>query len=445
MSIKTSDLNLDQNSLTSRDVTYASIVALVAWTLSVFDFILFGTLLPEMAKTFGWSTAQMANIATWVAVGTFVISLTVGPLTDYLGRKKALIVTTSGVAVSSGLTALSIFIPSSIYVVLVRALSGFGYSEQAVNTTYLSELYDDKKRGLLYSFIQGGWPIGVMLASIVTALLEPLIQWQGMFAVGIIPAIIIVLLGIKLKESPRFLHLKHVRALMRQGKQEEAEAYGRAHGINTERSTGFTYAQLFSMQDGSMRTTLFLGLAFMLNWFAIEVFNVLATTVLTEGKHINFGNSLWLLVLANAVGYAGYVFHGWLGDRIGRRETIAIGWILGGLAFAAMLYVANGYWSVLIFQSIGSFFLNGPYSALFVFMSESYATRMRGTGTAFINAMGPIGGILGALVFSILVSTNIGVLAAALIGGALPLTLSGLVILATRRIEPGKSLEELAA
>lgn len=436
--------NIEPQKPSSKDVTYASIVALVAWTLSVFDFILFGTLLPEMAQTFGWSTAKVGDIATWVAVGTFIVSLTVGPLTDYLGRKKALILTTSGVAVSSGLTALSILIPSPIYVVLVRALSGFGYSEQAVNTTYLSELYDDKKRGLLYSFIQGGWPIGVMIASIVTALLEPIVKWQGMYVIGIIPAIIITLMGIKLRESPRFLHLKHVRLLMQQGKYEEAEAYGRSHGINTSRSRGFTYTQLFSREDGSLRTTIFLGLAFMLNWFAIEVFNVLATTVLTQGKHINFGNSLWLLVLANAVGYAGYVFHGWLGDRIGRRETIAIGWILGGLAFAGMLYVAQGYWSVLLFQSIGSFFLNGPYSALFVFMSESYATRMRGTGTAFINAMGPIGGILGALVFSVLVSANLGVLAASLIGGALPLSLSGLVMLATRRIEPGKSLEELA-
>ncbi|WP_134440953.1 MFS transporter, partial [Methylacidiphilum caldifontis] len=159
--------------------------------------------------------------------------------------------------------------------------------------------------------------------------------------------------------------------------------------------------------------------------------------------HINFGNSLWLLVLANAVGYIGYVAHGWVGDRIGRRETIGIAWILGGLAFAGMLYVAHGYVGVLIFQSIGSFFLNGAYSALFIFMSESYPTRVRGTGTAFINAMGPIGGILGALVFSILLNNHLSVLDAAFVGGALPLALSGVVMFGLKRIAPGKVLESL--
>ncbi|WP_053958212.1 MFS transporter [Sulfobacillus thermosulfidooxidans] len=435
-------IQVPRDTLTSRDVTYSSIVALVAWTLSVFDFILFGTLLPQMAQTFHWSTTKSAQIATWVAFGTFIVALTVGPLTDYLGRRRALIVTTAGVAVSSGLTALTAVIPSALYLIIVRAFSGFGYSEQAVNTTYLSEIYGARNRGLLYSFIQGGWPIGVMIASTVTALLVGTVGWPGMFAIGTIPAVIIVLLGTKLKESPRYQHVVQIRNLLRSGQLKEAEEYGTQYGIDTKRTRSFTYAQLF--QGGMLRTTVFLGLGFLLNWFAIEVFNVLATTILTEGKHLNFGNSLWLLVLANAVGYVGYVAHGWVGDHIGRRETIGVAWILGGLSFAGMLYVAHSYISVLVFQSIGSFFLNGAYSALFIFMSESYPTRVRGTGTAFINAMGPVGGILGALSFSLLLSSHLGILMAALVGGAIPLALSGIVMFALKRIPPGQVLENLS-
>lgn len=436
------DITPAVENLSSRDITYSSIVALVAWTFSVFDFILFGTLLPQMAQTFHWSTGASARIATWVAFGTFVVALTVGPLTDYLGRRRALILTTAGVAVSSGFTALTALIPSALYLIVVRAFSGFGYSEQAVNTTYLSEIYGERNRGFLYSFIQGGWPIGVMIASTVTALLVGTIGWAGMFALGTLPAIIISILGMKLKESPRYQHLMIVRRLLKEGRSAEAEAYGQTHGVDSQRTKGSIYGQLF--QSGMFRTTLFLGMGLLLNWFAIEVFNVLGTTILTQGKHINFGNSLWLLVLANAVGYLGYVAHGWIGDRVGRRETIAVAWILGGLAFAAMLFVAKSYISVLVFQSIGSFFLNGAYSALFIFMSESYPTRMRGTGTAFINSMGPIGGILGAWMFSVLVHSHIGVLGAALLAGALPLTLSGVIILGVKRVSPGQVLETLA-
>jgi hypothetical protein len=44
----------------------------------------------------------------------------------------------------------------------------------------------------------------------------------------------------------------------------------------------------------------------------MQLFSVLGTTVLTEGKHVSFSNSLVLLIVANAVGYLGYVTHGFL-------------------------------------------------------------------------------------------------------------------------------------
>ena len=84
-----------QISLTKGSVIYASIVAFVAWTLSVYDFILFGILLPVVAKDFGWSTEFSTLVATWVSVGTFVVAIAVGPIVDYLGRRTALVVTTA--------------------------------------------------------------------------------------------------------------------------------------------------------------------------------------------------------------------------------------------------------------------------------------------------------------------------------------------------------------
>src|SRR5919198_5642574 len=83
-------------------VVYASVVCFLAWMLSVYDYILFGTLLPEIAKTFGWSTGFSTFVATWVSVGTFLVAFTVGPMTDYLGRRAALVLTTAGAPLPSG-------------------------------------------------------------------------------------------------------------------------------------------------------------------------------------------------------------------------------------------------------------------------------------------------------------------------------------------------------
>ncbi|NGF68790.1 MFS transporter, partial [Citrobacter freundii] len=43
--------------LESKDVTYATWIAFFAWVFAVYDFILFGTLLPVMGGHFTWSEA----------------------------------------------------------------------------------------------------------------------------------------------------------------------------------------------------------------------------------------------------------------------------------------------------------------------------------------------------------------------------------------------------
>jgi len=420
-------------------VVYASIVAFLAWMLSVYDFILFGTLLPLIAKDFGWSTAFSTFIATWVGVGTFLVAITVGPMTDYLGRRTALVLTTGGAALSSGLAAFTF---NPLYLVIVRALSGFGYSEQAVNTTYLSELYGAKNRGFLYSFVQGGWPIGVLFAAAAAAVLLPFVGCRGVFLIATFPIILITILAAKLRESPRFEAAKEVRRLIRLGKAQEAKTFGETHGVDTEKAQHFSYLQLFYADERTH--TIFLGLSFLLNWIGIEVLVVLATTVLVSGKHVSIANALLFLIASNALAYIGYLVHGYVGDRIGRRETIAAGWILSGLSFAVMLLFANNNVAVLIAYMVGLFFVIGPYSALFGYIGESYPTRSRGTGAAFINAMGPIGAILGASLFTVLQAAGLSVSAAALFGGALPIFISGLVLLGAHRIPPGQSLEGIA-
>ena len=119
--------------------------------------------------------------------------------------------------------------------------------------------------------------------------------------------------------------------------------------------------------------------------------------MLTEGKGVSFGSALIVLIISNAAAYIGYLCHGFVGDRIGRRLTIAGGWVISGLAYtldAVRARVRTAF--VLTMYTIGLFFIIGPYAALLFFMGESFPTRVRGTGASFVNAMGPIGAIAGA-------------------------------------------------
>lgn len=165
----------------------------------------------------------------------------------------------------------------------------------------------------------------------------------------------------------------------------------------------------------------------------MQVFSVLGTTVLINVHHVSFTNSLVILLLSNIIAYLGYLTHGFLGDRFGRRNVIAAGWITGGLVFTAMIYGPSNFWTVVALYSIGTFFLIGPYSCVLFFVGESYETRIRGRGAAFVAAVGPIGAILSSALAATLLSNHGTWATAAFLFGAVPCTLSGLAVLFSRK------------
>jgi MFS family permease len=430
-----------RTTFSTRELIYPSIVAFLAWVVCVYDYIMFGTLLPRMADDFGWATATSTAVATLVAVGTFFVAILVGPLIDYAGRKRSLIITTAGTGLSSLLTGLTPAAFGAVWLTVIRAISGLGYSEQAVNTSYLNELYGNRKsRGFVYAFIQGGWPIGVLLASAFTALLLGTVGWRGVFMLATVPALIVAALGFRLDESPRFLAMKRVRQLEKENRHEEAVEFGRHFDIDVHHVQETTLQQIF--EPDIRRHTIFLALAFLTNWIGIQVFAVLGTTVLTEGKGVSFGSALTVLIVSNAAAYIGYLCHGFVGDRIGRRLTIAGGWVISGLAYTLMLFGPDAQGFVLTMYTIGLFFIIGPYAALLFFMGESFPTRVRGTGASFVNAMGPIGAIVGgALLTAFLTATGNNMVLAAFLSGGIATILSGVLMLGTRDVKDPRQAE----
>jgi MFS family permease len=426
--------------LTSRDVKYATWIAFFAWVFAVYDFILFGTLLPVMGEHFSWNQATQAEIATWVALGGAVVAFAIGPVVDRLGRRAGIIFTVTGSALCSLLTAFTAGMGKG-GLIGVRSVAGLGYAEEGVNATYLTEIYAAstdpkliKRRGFIYSLVQSGWPVGALIAAGLTALLLPQIGWQGCFVFAAIPAFVVAFLARKLKESPQFqVHLR-IAQLRKAGDEAQAQALAQAHGVDYHEHAKAGVAAAF--RGPALRATLVLSVALLLNWSAIQVFSVLGTSVIVSVHNVSFQNSLWILVLSNLVGFCGYLFHGWLGDRIGRRNTVALGWMCGGVAFAAMIYGPSDLVTVVTLYSVGLFFLNGPYSALLFFMSESFPTSIRATGGAIVHAMGPIGAVAAGLGITGVLTAGGQWYSAAIWFGAVPCFLSGLVMLAARHVTP---------
>ncbi|MEN4234176.1 MFS transporter [Serratia marcescens] len=426
--------------LTIRDAKFATWIAFFAWVFAVYDFILFGTLLPEIGDHFGWSEVEQAELATWVAVGGAIIALAIGPLVDKLGRRLGIVVTVGGAAVCSLLTAIGGAWGKGA-LIGIRSVAGLGYAEQTVNATYLTEIYaalDDpalnRRKGFIYSLVQGGWPVGALVASALTALLMPIIGWQGSFIFAALPSFIIALLALKLKETPQFQIHQHIHQLRHLGDIEQARQVARDYQVDYDAHQQAGLSAAF--RGASLRATLVLGGAVLINWFAIQIFSVLGTTVLTKVHSVSFANSLLILVLSNLVGYCGYLTHGWLGDRFGRRNTIAVGWMIGGVSFAVMLFCPSNLPTIVALYSIGLFFLIGPYAAALFFISESFPTAIRATAGALIGAMGPIGAIIAGIGTTTVLSDGGHWQTAALWLGAVPCFASGVIMLFARHVAP---------
>src|SRR6185312_16392166 len=155
---------------------------------------------------------------------------------DRIGRRKAMILTVSGTAVASALSSVT---ASAAYLIGVRSLGGFGLAEQAVNGTYLSEIYavteDEKikrRRGLTYSLVQGAFPLGVLLASAWVAIFLPAIGWRGCFLLAVFPAALIALMRRGLCETPQFQLELRLRRLRKQGEATEATELARSYGVD---------------------------------------------------------------------------------------------------------------------------------------------------------------------------------------------------------------------
>jgi MFS family permease len=282
--------------------------------------------------------------------------------------------------------------------------------------------------------VQGGWPVGALLAAALTAILLPLIGWRGCFIFAAVPSLVIAFLARRLRESPQFELQNELRRLRARGQESAGRSLADRHDVDYEGHESAGFAAAF--RGPALRATLSLGAGFLLNWFTIQIFSVLGTTVITSVHHISFGNSLLILVLSNLAGYCGYLTHGYFGDRIGRRNVIAMGWMLGGIAFTAMLYGPHDVIFVVALYSVGLFFLTGPYAALLFFMGESFPTEIRATGGSIIHCMGPIGAILAGLGVTRFLAEGAGWQSAAFWFGAVPCFLSGLLMFTARHVNP---------
>ncbi len=422
-----------------RYTIYLIAIALAGLALASYDYNLLVLAIPEIARGLDLSAALVGSLIFFIAAAQLVVTLAVGYALDVVGRRRLWMLCLCAAALFTGLTY---FVETFWQLVLVRMLaSSFAQAEFVVSITIVNEELAARRRGMLYAIVQAGWPLGVLLASAVYLLFIGE-GWRFVFLLGIVPMLLVIVGRYYIRESDRFRHLEEVRAAHRAGEDARVRSLLQRYDIDVATLHATTVRQLFA-QPGYVRRQLVLLSAVWLSFGAsIAATNIFITDFLTRVKGFTPAQAGTLLLVSAGIGILFYLLGGWLGERFGRREVL-IGTALLVPPLNLLFLLAHEHALLVAIYFLIYQVTNGTWSgAGYAYQAESFPTRVRGTAVGFLGATFAAGILLGAALWTVLMSVSTPTVTWLVI--AVGAAFGQWLTIFLRRIPPGLELEEIA-
>jgi MFS family permease len=419
-------------------VAFVVILAWAGWSLAAMDFNIMSSTLPLTAKDLNFPVSEVTELLTIIFVGMFIVLILFGPLFDKYGRRKAFQLTLILAAITTGLTALATNFAE--FAILRAMADAFAYAESAAGLVLVNEVIGSRARGFIYSFVQAGWPTGVAIASFLSVAVVPSLGWRGVYALGVIPLVIVIIARFWVKETGRFEHLNAIKKAARSNDLGTIQKLESVYAVNVEAAQKFTYRQLFSRDLIRKSVFIFLG-DFFWSW-GQGPFQIYFTYLLVNYKGVPFETAASILGFSGLVAVAFYILFGLIGDIIGRREACAISIVVSSVLYLVYMTTSNISVIEVVYPLAFGIALgwNPPY---YVFSAESFPTRARGTAAAWVNAAGPVGLAIGVLQFGVYLTIGYPLFWGLVFSALIPTILS-LTILGAPRVKPKMELEQIA-
>jgi MFS family permease len=305
-----------------------------------YDFYLYGLLASIMSSQFFSGVNEvtgfifaLAAFAAGFAVRPFG-ALVFGRLGDLVGRKHTFLIT---MGIMGGSTFAVGLLPSyakagilaPILLLALRLLQGLALGgEYGGAATYVAENSPQGKRGLYTSFIQTTATVGLFGALLIvivtrTSLGEDAFRawgWRIPFLLSVILLAVSMWIRMQLAESPVFMKMKNLGTT---SKAPLAEAFGRWPNLK------IVLICLFGAVMGEAVV-----------WYAGQFYALffLERIVKVDGATTNI-----LIAIALVLATPGFIFFGWLSDKIGRKPIILAGCLLAMLTYFPLFSALTRY------------------------------------------------------------------------------------------------------
>ncbi|MBD1587547.1 MFS transporter [Pseudomonas typographi] len=328
------------------------------------DLMLLSYSLGSLRQEFGLTPFQAGSLGSITLAAMAIGGLYGGWACDRFGRAKVvfwtLIIFSLGTA-TLGLTH------NYWQFAAVRFLSSLGLGSLFVaSNTLMSEFVSTRYRTTVLATLQAGWTVGYLVATVLAGAIIPGHGWRWLFFVAVLPVTLALFAKPLVPEPPAWLaaHAEKNR-LRRSG---EAAAVKRQDAL-----------RVLLGDPAARRMLLLWTLTAGLMQFGYYGTNNWMPSYLEGELHMNFKAMTGYMVGTYAAMIFGKVFSGMAADRFGRRATFVFGALGTAIFLPAIVYLHSAGNILYLLVAFG--FLYGiPVGVVATYMTESFDTRVRGSG-----------------------------------------------------------------
>jgi AAHS family benzoate transporter-like MFS transporter len=374
---------------------YAGWVAPLCWlavALEGFDLVVLGVVLPSLLKYPGWGlNPNSASLISVVGlVGVMVGALSIGPISDVIGRRKTMLLTVISFSV---FTLLCAFAPNPWIFGLLRFLAGLGLGGVLPTALALINEYARRGRGgTATTTMMTGYHVGAVLTALIGILVIQRFGWQSMFVIGALPALVLVPLMLHyLPESTSFL-------LARGAMSDRSSSGPATQGISKN-----PVAVLF--HHGLTRSTLAFWITSFMGLLLVYGLNTWLPQIMRAAGY-ELGAALALLLVLNVGAVLGLLVAGQVADRIGNRRS-SIAWFAAAALFLALLSLKLPGIGVYVSVLLAGVFVFSAQVLVYAYVSHVYPTSARGTALGAASGIGRLGAITGPLLGGALLTAGV--------------------------------------
>jgi MFS transporter, putative metabolite:H+ symporter len=376
------------NSLDNAKISplHIKIISLIAagYFFDVIDYIVQGSLFPDMIASKFATPASAAGIVTATTLGMFIGTAAQGEFTDRFGRR---FVYQFNLLLFAVFTILGAFCPNIELLIVCRFIAGLGLgAEQPLCFAYAGEYSPKAIRGRILAIIHfiGGacvWPIGTLF----TLAFRDQIGWRGVWIAIGIGALIVWVFRFTLPESPRYLatHGRGKEALdvlARLGIAGPKEQLTTSAASDTKSDPFVVVFKQFPTRviAGMICFSAFFGVAIGLGGWLPSIMVAKGFTI-TKSLTYTLGMNLAVPCASICMMYTL--------DKYGRKITSVCAFIGAGI-MAVVFANAQSDMQLLVAGFIMIFFVQVAGNAMQIFASEVFPTNARASGFGWSAGVG---------------------------------------------------------